>query len=234
MTKVSTPPKSPTKARVAWALAELERAGSKASVAQMRTRFGIVTKWKVFGAPVGHMQKLAKQLGRDHKLALALWKTGVYDGQMLATMVADPAEVTPALMEAWAEDFDNWGTVDTACFKLFDQTPYVFTKGAKWAKAKDEYVKRAGFVLIACGALHGAGTDADYLKLMPLLREGAKDERNFVKKGVSWALRAIGGKKSPKLRAAARALANELAASGDAAQRWVGKDALRAFAKAKA
>lgn len=219
--------------RVGSVLQALERAGSKKFVAEMGKRYGIVTQAKTYGVSVAQLNKMGKQLGPDHALAQALWKTGVHDARMLACFVGEPAKVTPAEMDLWARDFDNWAIVDTVCFKLWDRTPYVFSKGAKWAKAKDEFVKRAGFVLIACGALHGAGEDADYLKLMPLLEAGAKDERNFVKKGVSWALRSIGGKKSPKLRAAARELAQRLATSDDPTQRWVGKDAQRYFAKSK-
>lgn len=218
--------------RAAWTLAELKRQASAKVRDEMGPRYGIVTKAKALGVPMAKLQAIAKQLGRDHKLAQALWKVDVYEMRMTASLVGEPEKVTPAEMEAWAKAFDNWGLVDTVCFKLWDQTPHVFTKAAKWAKAKDEFLKRAGFVLLACGALHGAGEDGDYLKLMPLIEQGALDERNFVKKGVSWALRAIGGKKSPKLRAAARALAKRLSQSEDPTQRWVGKDALKAFAKA--
>lgn len=228
--KKSAAPVAPLKERVAWTLAELERQSSKKTREEMGPRYGVHVK-KAFGAPMAKMLAIAKQLGRDHALAAALWKTGWYEARMVACMVDEPEKVTPAQMDQWAGDFDNWGIVDTVCFKLFDQTPYVFTKAAKWAKSRDEFIKRAGFVLLACGALHGAGEESDYLKLMPMIESGAKDERNFVKKGVSWALRAIGGKKSPKLRAATRALAHRLAQSEDPAQRWVGKDALRAFAK---
>jgi 3-methyladenine DNA glycosylase AlkD len=218
------------KERVAWTLAELERQSSKRTREEMGPRYGLHVK-KAYGVPMAKMLAIAKQIGRDHALAAALWKTGWYEARMVACMADEPAHVTPAQMDQWAADFDNWGIVDTVCFKLFDQTPYVFAKTVKWAKSKDEFVKRAGYVLLACGALHGAGEDGDYLKLLPLIERGALDERNFVKKGVSWALRAIGGKKSPKLRAAARELAKRLAASDDPTQRWVGKDALRAFAK---
>lgn len=228
--KKAATPAAPLKERVAWTRAELERQSSKKTREEMGPRYGIHVK-KAFGVPMAKMLAIAKQLGRDHALAAALWKTGWYEARMVACMVDEPEKVTPAQMDQWAADFDNWGIVDTVCFKLFDQTPYVFTKAAKWAKSRDEFVKRAGFVLLACGALHGAGEEGDYLKLMPMIENGAKDERNLVKKGVSWALRAIGGKKSPKLRAAARALAHRLAQSEDPAQRWVGKDALGAFAK---
>jgi 3-methyladenine DNA glycosylase AlkD len=128
---------------------------------------------------------------------LALWETGWYEARLLASMVDDPAQVTSVQMERWVRDFDNWAVVDTVCFKLFDRTPHAFAKIEKWAKACDEFVKRAGFALLACVALHTTGVDEDFLRSLALIERGAEDDRNFVKKGVSWALRAIGGKKSP-------------------------------------
>ena len=214
-------------------LRELQANGSPQYKIDMAARYGIVTKAPVYGVRVVTLREMAKRIGKDHKLADALWRSGLHDARMLATMVDDPELVTPAQMDRWAKDFDNWGLVDTACFTLFDRTPHAFAQIDKWAKSNDEYVKRAAFALLACVALHGHGRDADYLKRMALMKRAATDERNFVKKGVSWALRAIGGKKSPKLRAAARELAAELAASEDSTARWIGKDVLRDFAKGK-
>jgi len=214
-------------------LRELKANGSPQFKIDMAARYGIVTKAPVYGVRVVTLRAMAKRMGKDHKLADALWRSGLHDARMLATMVGDPELVTPAQMDRWAKDFDNWGLVDTACFTLFDRTPHAFMQIDKWAKAKDEFVKRAAFALLASVALHGYGEDADFLKRMALMKRAATDERNFVKKGVSWALRAIGGKKSPKLRAVARELAAELAASEDSTARWIGKDALRDFARGK-
>lgn len=222
---------APMAARVAAVLKALEQQSSARTREEMGPRYGIHVK-KAFGVPMAKMQAIAKATGVDHALAAALWRTGWYEARMVACMIDDPALVTPAQMDQWATDFDNWGIADTVCFKLFDRTPHVFAKVAKWAKSKDEFTKRGAYALLASAALHGVGDDKDYLKLMPLIEAGARDERNFVKKGVSWALRAIGGKRSAKLRAAARATAAKLATSDDPTQRWVGKDALRAFAKA--
>lgn len=214
-------------------LRELKANGSPQYKADMSARYGIVTKAPVYGVTVANLRATAKRIGRDHKLAEALWRSGVHDARMLACFVDEPDAVTPAQMDRWAKAFDNWGLVDTACFALFDRTPHAFAQIDKWAKAKDEFVKRAAFALLACVALHGHGTDADYLKRMALIQRAATDERNFVKKGVSWALRAIGGKGSVKLRAVARELAADLAASEDSTARWIGRDALRDFAKVK-
>lgn len=214
-------------------LRELKASGSPQYKADMSARYGIVTKAPVYGVTVATLRTMAKRIGHDHKLADALWRSGLHDARMLACFVDEPEAVTSAQMDRWAKDFDNWGLVDTACFALFDRTPHAFARIDAWAKAKDEFVKRAAFALLACVALHGHGADPDYLKRMALIRRAASDERNFVKKGVSWALRAIGGKKSPKLRAAARELATELATSENPTARWIGKDALKDFAKAK-
>lgn len=212
-------------------LRELEKHASAKFRADMVARYGIVTQARVLGTPMAKIQGVAKKLGRDHGLAEELWRTGVYEACMLASLVAEPERLTAAQMDRWVKDCDNWALVDTLSFHLFDRSPHAFTKVAKWSKAKDEFVKRAGFALLASLALHGRGQDEDYVKVLPLLERATSDERNFVKKGVSWALRAIGGKRSPRLRSEARALARRLADSADATARWIGRDALRAFAK---
>lgn len=217
---------------VASAMAALTRHASAKFRDDMAKRYGIVTHDKTLGVPMAQIQKLAKTLGQDHALAAALWKTQVYEGRMLAIYVEEPERVTPVQMDAWARAFDNWAIVDTACFKLFDQTPHAWTKVRARAVRPEEFVKRAGFALIACLALHTkGGPDAPFLEALKLIEREAADDRNFVKKGVSWALRAIGQKKSPALKAAALKTAERLAASADAGARWAGKDALRALKK---
>lgn len=225
------PRQAPEVRDVGRVLRELERNASKHYRADMAARYGIVTQAVVYGTPMAKLKPIAKRLGRDGALADALWRSGVHDARMLATLIDDPERVTVAQMRRWAKDFDNWALVDTACFSLFDRTPHAFVQIDAWAKAKPELVKRAAFALLASVALHGRGTDAQHLHGLQLIERAASDPRNFVKKGVSWALRAIGARKSNSLRAAARALAKRLAASDDATERWVGKDALRAFAK---
>jgi 3-methyladenine DNA glycosylase AlkD len=165
-------------------------------------------------------------------LAQALWLTGWYEARMLACLIDDPALVTPKQMDRWRADFDNWAIVDTVCFKLFDRVPGAFAKVEQWATLNEEFGRRAAFALLASLALHGHGEDADFRRGLALIEAAATDERNFVKKGVNWSLRAIGSKRSPALRAAARKLAERLAAQADKTARWIGKDALRAFAKA--
>jgi 3-methyladenine DNA glycosylase AlkD len=225
MTRPSAGPK-PTAAR---AVAELRRLASPKVKAGM-TRFGIPSA-KALGVAVGDIQQLAKQLGRSQALAEALWATGVYEARLLAAFVGDPATLTPAIMNRWCRGFDNWAVVDTVCFKLFDRSPHAWPRIAPWAASQGEFQKRAGFVLLACVAVHDRDApDAAFLPYLELIERGARDERNFVKKGVSWALRMI-GLRSPALRTAAARTARRLAGLDDATARWVGRAALREFRK---
>ena len=167
----------------------LERKGTRKTVDSL-ARYGIVAD-RAFGVTVGTLLQLAKRLGKDHALAADLWKSGWYEARLLATMVDDPGQVTRKQMNAWAADFDNWGICDTACFHLFDRTPFAWEKARQWATSPREFVKRAGFAMMAGQAGHDkAAPDAQFLALMPLIEKGARDDRNFVMKGVNWALRA--------------------------------------------
>jgi 3-methyladenine DNA glycosylase AlkD len=135
--------------------------------------------------------------------------------------------LTPAQMDRWCRDFDNWGVCDTVCFSLFDRSPHAWSRVEPWALSEKEFVRRAGFALLACLGVHDkAAGDEAFARCLPLIERGAGDDRNFVKKGVSWALRVL-GRRSPALNASAVALAQRLAASPDPPARWVGKDALR-------
>ncbi len=217
-------PKTSTTA-AATAVAWLKAQGDPAFRAGL-ARYGLPTD-KAFGLSVATLKAYAKTLGRDHDLAVALWKTGWTDARMLAALVGEPGRVTPAEMDAWCRDFDSWGIVDTVCFTLWDRSPQAWKKARQWVKRTPEFEKRAGFVLMACLAAHDkAAEDSAFLPFLPLIEEGATDERNFVKKGVSWALRHI-GHRNAKLHAAAIKTATRLSKSADRTARWVGKDALK-------
>lgn len=206
-------------------LAWLERAGTRKNREGM-ARYGIVAA-RAFGVPVGALRRKGKELGRSHELAAALWASGWYEARLLAAFVDDPAQVTPAQMDRWARDFENWADCDTVCFHLFDKTPHALARVVAWAKRREEFVKRAAFALLASVALHDEELpDERFAKLVPLVEKGAADDRNFVKKGVLWALRGI-GERSPALRAESLAVARRLAAADGASERWVGKAALR-------
>ncbi len=212
------------------ALRWLERRGSKKVREEMLTRYGI-TAPKAFGVSVGAIQQLGKKLGRDHDLAAALWDTGWYEARLLTAYVDDPDQVTAAQMDRWARDFDNWGVCDTLCFALFDRTPHAWKKVEPWSRRREEFVKRAAFALIASLALHDKkAADERFLRTLPLIERGASDDRNFVKKGVSWALRVL-GRRNQTLNEAAVEVARRLAESPDAAARWVGKDGIKDLTK---
>ena len=212
-------------------LAWLEKKGTRSTVDGM-ARYGIVAQ-HAFGVTMGTLQTLAKQLGKDHALSLSLWETGWYEARLLAALVGDPNQVTSRQMDAWARGFENWADCDTVCFKLWDRTPFAWEKVHKWASSPREFVKRGAFALMACLALHDkVASNEQFLVLLPLIEKGAQDERNFVKKGVNWALRSV-GRRNPLLNAAAIEVAKRLSLSEKAAPRWVGKDALRELSSAK-
>ena len=176
---------------------------------------------------VANIRVLAKRLGRNHNLAAALWETGWYEARMLTSFVDEPARVTPAQMERWCRDFDNWAICDTVCFHLFDKTPHAWAKVAQWSDNRHEFVKRAAFALLASLALHDKrAADELFVRCLPLVERAATDERNFVKKGVSWALRLI-GRRNLALNTAAVDVAKRLSGAPDAAARWVGRDAFK-------
>ena len=216
-------------ADVAEVVATLERRGSKRNRDGM-ARYGIVAA-HALGVSVGTLRAYAKTLGRDRQLALDLWATGIYEARMLAAFVDDPARVTVAQMNAWCRDFDNWAICDTVCFALFDRSPLAWNRLAPWSRAKGEFQKRAAFALLASLALHDRKSDdARFEAELPRIRAAAGDDRNFVKKGVLWALRGI-GTRNPSLHRQALALAQELAASDERSARWIGHEAARELKK---
>lgn len=218
-------------AQVRTALASLERLSTPRDLANL-ARFGI-TATKPIGVSVGNIQVVAKQFGRSHELALGLWDTGRYEARMLTGFVEEPGRVTVAQMDRWARDFDNWAICDTLCFHVWDRTPHAWSRVARWNDRRAEFVKRSAYALIASLALHdNKAPDAPFIESLDYIEGAATDERNFVKKGVSWALRGV-GRRNPKLNAAAKQVARRLSASEDPTARWVGKDALKDLTRAK-
>jgi 3-methyladenine DNA glycosylase AlkD len=173
------------------------------------------------------MRPLVKRLGRDHDLALALWETGWLEARILAGFIDEPARVTPAQMDRWCRDFDNWAVCDSTCLHLFSRTPHAWRKVATWSRRRHEFQRRAAFALLASLTVHDrAAPDAAFERALVLVEAAASDERNFVKKAVNWALRQV-GKRNQRLNTAAVAVARRLATSSQSGPRWVGKDALR-------
>ncbi len=189
-------------------------------------RFGMTPDGRL-GLAVPAMRRLARELGQDHRLALALWKTGSPDARMVASMIADPQKLTEAQMEAWVKDFNSWDVCDQVCQNLFERSPYAWKKVRAWARREEEYVRRAAFALIACLAWHDqAAADARFIQMLPVIKRAATDERNFVRKAVNWALRNI-GKRNLALNQAAIAAAREIQQIDARAARWIAADALR-------
>ncbi|MEW6716390.1 MAG: DNA alkylation repair protein [Chloroflexota bacterium] len=189
-------------------------------------RYGMTVE-KRLGVSVPEMRRIAKEVGKDHGLALELWKTGISEAMMIASMVDVPKEVTEEQMEEWVIDFNSWDVCDQVCMNLFEKVPFVWKKIRDWAEREEEYVKRAAFALIACLAWHDKEIeDQAFVNLMPVIKAGATDGRNYVKKAVSWALRNI-GKRNVKLNRIAKQVAEELGEVDSPSAKWVALDAIR-------
>jgi 3-methyladenine DNA glycosylase AlkD len=217
-----------------YQLAEKASPESRAGMA----RYGIIVT-DAFGVSVYELRRMAKGLGTDHDLALALWDTGNHEARLLASMVDDPAAVTEAQMEEWVAAFDSWDVCDQVTSNLFDKTPFAYDKVREWSVAENEWVKRAAFATAAALAVQDKeAPDEPFLAILELVRREAGDGRNFVKKAVNWALRNI-GKRNAALHAAAIETAEAVLATADAraaadrrdpaarSARWVARDALR-------
>jgi len=189
-------------------------------------RFGIETG-KALGVNIPTLRALARDIGRDHVLAEELWASGVHEARVLAALVDDPRLVSEEQMERWVVQLDSWDVCDGVCSTLFDRTPFAYSKAAEWSGRDPEFVKRAGFVLMAALAVHDKqAADECFLEMMPLIERESHDERNFVKKAVNWALRQI-GKRNRRLNAAAVEAGERIRAQGSLAARWIAADALR-------
>jgi len=206
-------------------LDQIKTLGNPESVAGM-ARFGI-RPGQVYGVSMPTLRQMAKDIGRDHALAGQLWDSGIHEARILASLVDDPKHVTEAQMEQWVLDFDSWDVCDQCCNNLFQKTDYGYAKAVEWSGREEEYVKRAGFVLMARIAVADkTADDAAILPFLPIIQREAVDERNFVKKAVNWALRQI-GKRNLNLNAAAIETAEAIHQIDSKAARWIAVDALR-------
>lgn len=195
-------------------------------------RYGINAD-RALGISIPGLEGLAKKIGKNHRLADALWSSGIHEARILACMVADPQKVTEVQLERWVKEFDSWDLCDQCCNRLIRKTDYAGRKAREWAGRPEQFVKRAGFVLMAVLAVHAPkGTDRQFDSFFKLIKKEAGDERNFVKKAVNWALRQI-GKRSPALNRKAIAVAEEIQQLESRTARWVAGDALRELRSAK-
>ena len=186
-----------------------------------------ISSHNTLGVSIPVLREIAKGRRREHRLAQELWESGIHEARILAAFVDDPKQVTPEQMENWVANFDSWDICDQVCSSLFDRTPYATRKAVEWCVREEEFVKRAGFVLMACLAVHDKkASNALFESFMPHIQKGAIDERNFVKKAVNWSLRQI-GKRNQSLNLQAIQTAREIAQLDSRAARWIAADALR-------
>ncbi len=206
----------------------LEKLKKKARPDQLEgmARYGMAVE-KRLGLSIPELRLLAKEIGKNHKLALELWKTGIDEAKILAAMIDDPLKLTEQQMEDWVKDINSWDVCDQVCMNLFEKSPLAWKKINDWSNREGEFVKRTAFSLIACLAWHDKKTaDDKFIALFPVIREGATDERNFVKKAVNWAMRNM-GKRNRNLNKAVVDIAKEIQKLDSKAARWIATDAIK-------
>jgi len=195
-------------------------------------RFGI-DNTKALGIPLPELRKLSKIIKKDHALALELWQTNLHEARLLASMIDDPAQVSSEQIDEWVNDFNSWDICDQVCGNLFDRTRFAVGKALAFSTHPDEYVKRAGFVLMAEYAIHNkSAKDGVFMDFLPVIEREAWDGRNFVKKAINWALRQI-GKRNKTLRAAAIETAGRILQQGSKPAKWIALTAISELTKKK-
>ena len=195
-------------------------------------RYGINPKNNL-GVSIYKLRPIAKEIGKDHKLALKLWSSGIHDARLLACFIEDPVKITGGQMDSWAKDFDSWDVCDQACTSLFDLTPIAWKKVFEWAKRDEEFVKRAAFSIIAGLAVHDKkASDKEFEQFSTLIKKHSVDGRNYVKKDVNWALRNI-GKRNLVLNKQMIKLSKEIQKIDSKSARWIANDAIRELSSEK-
>jgi 3-methyladenine DNA glycosylase AlkD len=206
----------------------LEKLKTKSRKDQLEgmARFGINTNNRL-GVSIPDIRRIAKEFGRNHEVALELWKTGYDDAKITAALVDDPDKVSEDQMDEWVKDFNSWDVCDQICMNLFDRSPYAWKKIFEWSKREKEFVKRAAFTLLACLAWHDKNAEDDkFLEYFPLIKKNVDDDRNYVKKAVSWSLRHI-GKRNLNLHKHVLVFANDIKQIDSKTARWIGSDVIR-------
>jgi 3-methyladenine DNA glycosylase AlkD len=212
-------------------LKKLESLSDPNAVANM-AQFGI-NPHNTYGVSIPRLRKLARQIGRNHRLAQRLWSSGIHEARILAALIDAPERVTEKQMENWAKDFDSWDVCDGCCGNLFDKTEFAYPKAVAWSQRREEFVKRAGFVLMAQLAVHDKeANDKEFVKFFPIIERETLDHRNFVKKAVNWALRQI-GKRNLHLNKVAIKTAKKIQEIDSTVAKWIASDALRELTSEK-
>jgi 3-methyladenine DNA glycosylase AlkD len=211
-------------------LKKLKARGSRKNIEGM-ARFGIPAERRL-GVSMPEIRRIAREAGTDHALAIRLWNSGIAEARIVASIIADPLKMTAAEMDRWVSGFDSWDVCDQVCMNLFSRTPFARRKIREWARREEEYVRRAAYTLLACLAWYEKDApDTLFTGFLPIIKRGATDERNFVKKAVNWALRNI-GKRNPRLNKSALRTAKEISRQDSQSARWIGKDAIRELTSA--
>jgi len=202
------------------------RAEARSDRVEGMARYGMVAEGRL-GVSVPEMRRIAKEVGKDHGLAVGLWETGIPEARIVAAMIGEPERLTEMQMEDWVKAINSWDVCDQVCMNLFEKTPLVWRKILDWSEREEEFVKRTAFALIACIAWHDKkAEDEKFIELFPVIKRGATDERNYVKKAVNWALRNI-GKRNLNLNKAAIEMAREIQRIDSRAARWIASNAIK-------
>jgi 3-methyladenine DNA glycosylase AlkD len=204
---------------------KLQKLANPAAVAGM-AKYGI-KPGKAYGVSIPNLRAMAKEIGTDHDLALELWDSGIHEARILASMIADPDTTTERLADAWVKDFDSWDVCDQCCMNLFENTKFAYAKALEWSASDKEYVKRAGFVMMARVAVSDKrAKDEKFLEFLGIIKKEACDSRNYVQKAVNWALRQI-GKRNANLNRLALETADEIHKMSPRSAKWIASDAIR-------
>ena len=204
---------------------KLQKLANPAAVAGM-AKYGI-KPGKAYGVSIPNLRAMAKEIGTDHDLALELWDSGIHEARILSSMIADPDTTTERLADAWVKDFDSWDVCDQCCMNLFENTKFAYAKAIEWSVSDKEYVKRAGFVMMARVAVSDKkAKDEKFLEFLDIIKKEACDSRNYVQKAVNWALRQI-GKRNANLNRLALETADEIQKMSPRSAKWIASDAIR-------
>jgi 3-methyladenine DNA glycosylase AlkD len=206
----------------------IQKIKSLANPANMEgmARYGINVA-NAYGVSVYTLREIGREIGKDHELALKLWASGIHEARLLACLIDRPDMITEEQLESWVKDFDSWDVCDVCCGHLFDRTAVAYRKAQEWSEREEEFVKRAGFTLMAALSVHDKkASDEDFVRLLPVIKKHATDDRNYVKKAVNWALRQI-GKRNWNLNEMAIKTAEEIKQLDSKSARWIANDAIR-------
>ncbi|MEJ2355975.1 MAG: DNA alkylation repair protein [candidate division WOR-3 bacterium] len=195
-------------------------------------RYGISTANRL-GNSIPTLRQLAKEIGKNHKLALELWEEGIDETRILASMIGEEDKMTEDQAEKWVVDFNSWDVCDQVCMNLFKKLPFAEKKIKEWSKREEEFVKRGAFAIIACIAVYDKEKpDNEFIQFLSQIKKAATDERNYVKKAVSWALRNI-GKRNKNLNKEIVKFAKELEKTDSESARWIARDTLKDIQREK-